>query len=598
MLTAQQIQEARAKLGTDKTPAEKLTGSSLLSKISGEQGKPDGGGAIQDIKETGQGIKDAFNKRVANASEIRSRTQAGEQGRGSEFLQAVGQVAGLISDVGGELAIGAGKAILGQGAENKVGQVVQQGAEKLMSIPAVQSLIAEYETLKETNPELAGNLDAAFNIASLIPVAKGGQFGVRALKEGAEAIADAGTTTAKTIARNTGKLATTVGESTAGARQIASDLVERAPRAVARGKEALTDAKVRRETLRTATPEIKQAVKVNLDDRIINTVKEADADTLNAYKQVLDIAEESPKKIGTKKQPSLVSGELAVKQFDTIDKAKKGVGTKIGDLVKKLSKTEKLDMQDSFAQVDDILTQQGITPTYTDTGVTLDFSGSGFAPNQRTKIQELYNLATEGGDSLSPKQIRDKDKLFSTMKRDARFEGISDIIVETPEGNRNLFDVFRDIYSNKLDTVSPELKKLNSEYRQYAQLTEDIEDSLFKTPNFNITKTTNPAEFAKTNLRRVFGEAQSSPVYEAVADAMDAASRGLGYKGASPKAVAEFAIEMRKLFPETIPKTGLQGVMSGSGIGDVVSAALKVGAPNVADQQKALRNLLNSLTTK
>ena len=76
---------------------------------------------------------------------------------------------------------------------------------------------------------------------------------------------------------------------------------------------------------------------------------------------------------------------------------------------------------------------------------------------------------------------------------------------------------------------------------------------------------------------------------------MDKYSRGLGYKGASPKDVAEFAQEMRKLFPETIPKTGFSGGIK-TGLGDLIETVSKAGTPNYADRQKALRNLLDSLS--
>jgi hypothetical protein len=289
-----------------------------------------------------------------------------------------------------------------------------------------------------------------------------------------------------------------------------------------------------------------------------------------------------------------VGGELAAKQFDIISKQKKAVGQELGDLTKTLSKTDKVDMQDAFRIADDTLSEQGIIPQYTKKGVKLDFTGSKYTPAERTKIQELYNLATEGGDRLSPLQIREKDQLFSKLKRESNFEGVGDLLIETPEGTKSMFNVFRDIYSSKLDGISPEIKKLNAKYRQLATITDDIEDSIFKTPNFNVTKSTDPAEFAKVNMRRIFGEAQSSPVFEAVADQMDAFARELGYAGATPKQVAEFAEYIRKLYPETTPKAGFQGGIK-AGLSDILEKVTSMGTPDITDQQKALRELLNEI---
>ena len=67
----------------------------------------------------------------------------------------------------------------------------------------------------------------------------------------------------------------------------------------------------------------------------------------------------------------------------------------------------------------------------------------------------------------------------------------------------------------------------------------------------------------------------------------------LGYKGASPKVVAEFAQEMRKLFPDTIPSTGFSGGFK-LGIGDIVEKIISIGATNLTDKQKAVRDLLQS----
>lgn len=378
-----------------------------------------------------------------------------------------------------------------------------------------------------------------------------------------------------------------------GIGQIATDIAERVPRAVERVKETLATASERANKMKTATPQVKQAMKSNLDDRIINTIESADPATKQAYKDVVDIAGETSTKIGTKKQPTIVGGELASKQFELINKQKQAVGKKLGDAVKALDKTTNVNVTDSFSKLDNTLKEQGIIPVYDTKGVKLDFTGSSYEPKERIKIQELYDLAVEGGDTLTPSKIHAKDKLFSKLKRQSNYEGVGDIIINTPDGQKSIFNVFRDIYSSKLGDISPEIKKLNAEYAKYKNITDDIEDSIFKTPNFNVTNSTDPAEFAKVNLRRIFGESQSSPIYEAIADVMDTTSRGLGYKGASPKAVAEFAQEMRKLFPDTIPSTGFQGGIK-LGVGDIVEKITSVGATNLTDQQKAVKALLES----
>lgn len=472
---------------------------------------------------------------------------------------------------------------------------VGEVAKQIMKIPGVEQIILHGANLAKQHPELAKDIQNIIDIATLGVGGTAGKPIAEGVANGAEnAVAKVAKTVAKIGDGQTGKV-------TEGILQTAKDTGGTIVRGVKRGKEALINASEKATILKDSTPEVQQAIKANLDQRMITTIAEADNPTKQAYKDVLSIAEESPKKIGMKKQPSIISGDLASQQYDIILKEKKSVGEKIGEVVKGLSKRKNIDMTDSFNSLDDILGKQGIKTDVTEKGVNFDFTGSNYTPAERTKIQELYKLATEGGDRLSASQIKGKDQLFSKLQREARMEGVGDLIVETPEGNKSLFGVFRDIYSNKLDTISPEVKVLNSKYRQLSNLTDDVENSILKTPNFKATKLVDPAEFAKVNLRRIFGEAQSSPAFEAVANAMDAASRGLGYKGASPKTVAEFAQEIRKLFPDTIPATGFQGGIKTGVKGaamDIINKAINAGIPNLKDQQKALRGLLEAKSLK
>lgn len=568
--------------------------------IASKQPKPEADTSfLARVKETGndisgiaKDIRDSSQKRADNIAVSDQAYKSGEQGALRTVGQEIGQFAGAGADAIGAVFKGAGNILLSNKHEKDVSDVIGKFGAKVMAIPQVQSIINQYNELP---PEKQRDIDALGGVISLVTNFIGGEVagrGANIAKTGIQSGIDATVTGAKNVGSTITKTAQDIAKSKTitGIKQVGSDLIDRVPRAVERGKESIANNVIRAEKINTATPAFKQAYKTNLDERIINTVAEADDATRQAYKQVIDIAEEAPTTVGMKKQPSIVGGDLASKQYDIINKQKQIVGEKIGAVTKELSKNTKVNMQDSFGQIDDILAGQGIIPQYTKKGVKLDFTGSKYTPAQRTKIQQLYDLATEGGDNLSPAQIKGKDQLFSQLKRESNFEGIGDLIIETPDGAKSMFSVFRDIYSSKLDGISPEIRALNNQYRKLAQVTDDIEDSIFKTPNFNVTKSVDPAEFAKVNLRRIFGEAQSSPTYQAIADIMDKTSRQLGYEGATPKQVTEFAEYIRKLYPETIPKTGFQGGIR-AGVSDIIEAVSKVGTPNIADQRKALQGL-------
>lgn len=379
-----------------------------------------------------------------------------------------------------------------------------------------------------------------------------------------------------------------------GALQKGKELVERVPRALERSKISAEEAASKAERIKNSPPVVAEALKVDLPEKYISYVYQTDEPTRAALKRVLDIAEESPNTIGVKNNPTIVGGELAAKQYDVLENHRKSIGQLMQSEEAKLAQMNvKADMRPSLSQVDGVLSQNGIRVGQDG---ALDFSSGkalSYTDKEKARIQELYNTVTSKNPVMSPLEVRSMDQLFSKLQREARMEDLKDIFVDVNGQNSNIYRVFRDVYSNQLDNLSPEMRNLNSQYRAIANLLEDVEDSIIKTPNFNITKSTDPAEFARVNLRRIFGEAQSSPVYEAIADKMDEVARTLGYTDASPKEIAAFAQEIRELYPESVPRTGFAGGLR-SGLMDIAEKVLGAGKADVEDQRKALRALLES----
>lgn len=385
-------------------------------------------------------------------------------------------------------------------------------------------------------------------------------------------------------------------ETMKGGLQSVKEMAERVPRFIGRVKDSAQDAVVRAEKIRTSPPPVANAIKSGLDERVINTVQQADESTVKAYKEMVDLAENKGNTLTPKARPEIVAGNAVEEQFKLIEGKRKAVGEQIGTVVDKLSKTTKTPMDDSYGMLDDVLRNQGINVKYGQKGIQLDFSGTNLTPAERKRVEELYKLATEGGDNMTPRQIRDKDNLFSKLQRESRMEGVGDIIVNTDQGNMSLFQIFRDVFSNKLDEVAPEIRALNKEYRNYVTLQKDIENSIIKSGKYETTKGISDAEFAQTNLRRLLSDAQSAADYRGIAREMDKVSRDLGYSGANPEELITFATELRKIFPEAIPATSFQGGIRTS-ISGLIEKALEAGKPATVDQQKALKELLESMTS-
>jgi len=136
-----------------------------------------------------------------------------------------------------------------------------------------------------------------------------------------------------------------------GAVQKAKDIAGNVNRVASRISESSQELAAKAAAIKNAEPAVAEAMKVNLDDRIINTVTQADAATKKAFKEVVDIASEAKNTIGMKRQPTIVGGDLAVKQYGFIDKARRSVGAKISAAVDELSKTVQVPMQEALNRV-------------------------------------------------------------------------------------------------------------------------------------------------------------------------------------------------------------------------------------------------------
>lgn len=145
----------------------------------------------QDIAQVGSGIKQRINERIDKVQAIEAAGNAGQQGDFRSGTQMIGQGAGAVSDVIGEVVKGGIKAVLPQKAETALKTGVENVVGAVTKIEPVQNLLQKYEELKQTNPALARDIDSAIGFASLASDIAGGG----AAKQGATA----GARTAKTV---------------------------------------------------------------------------------------------------------------------------------------------------------------------------------------------------------------------------------------------------------------------------------------------------------------------------------------------------------------------------------------------------------------
>lgn len=118
--------------------------------------------AVSDIKGIGSGIAKAATKRTDNfaaASETKNPLR--------RTFQQVGQGAGFASDVIGNTVLGVGKAAAPQGVENVVKGGLQAVGGAVMNSDPAKAIAQKYAEIKQTNPTLARDIDAALGIGML-----------------------------------------------------------------------------------------------------------------------------------------------------------------------------------------------------------------------------------------------------------------------------------------------------------------------------------------------------------------------------------------------------------------------------------------------
>lgn len=108
-------------------------------------------------------IKSDWTDRVERGADAVMKASTGEQSPLSAAVQTVGQGAAFIGDIGGRII----SKIPG------VSSLMQGTGEAVSENPKIQEVLRQYETFKQSNPELAANLEGAVNIASILPIGRG-----------------------------------------------------------------------------------------------------------------------------------------------------------------------------------------------------------------------------------------------------------------------------------------------------------------------------------------------------------------------------------------------------------------------------------------
>lgn len=107
-------------------------------------------------------IKSDWKDRTERGADSILKASTGEQSPLSAAIQTVGQGAAFIGDIGGRII----SKIPG------VSSLMENTGSTIAESQKVQDVLRQYQDFKQSNPELAANLEGAVNIASILPIGK------------------------------------------------------------------------------------------------------------------------------------------------------------------------------------------------------------------------------------------------------------------------------------------------------------------------------------------------------------------------------------------------------------------------------------------
>lgn len=167
---------------------------SLLNEMVGRGYVFEGYNDIKpEAKETG--LLNQLSQRGSNMLDVAKNTNINPLSRG---LQGTGQIAGAVGDV-----IGAGLGAVAKGVDSLAGGTLSEAGKQILNtelgqkaLQSLQSGQESYSQFKQANPEFAGNLEAAVNIGTLVPIGGGAKIAGEA---GAATLQGGKNLTAKTL---------------------------------------------------------------------------------------------------------------------------------------------------------------------------------------------------------------------------------------------------------------------------------------------------------------------------------------------------------------------------------------------------------------
>jgi hypothetical protein len=534
------------------------------------------GGVSGAVKQFGTGI--------SRGAENLEASMRGEQNPIASGAQLFAEVGAGVLGAAGELALGVAKATVPESTEQAVAEWMGTNiADPIMRQPKVQELVQNFKWLEENDPVEFRKVRALF---------AGAEIGAELLGLGTAKRAVGG------IAQGTkgaiGGTVDVVGGALTTGKGVVGGTVDTIGSGLSAGKTRVTntfdalmrtvnDVKVENARIRASDPFVGEAIKAKVPDPVINLHIKADDAQKAVHREIVDAY-----KAGDQEAISNTFSRIATEQYDIVDAKRESIGKQIGDTIQALPNGT-VDFRPMVAQAREALGRDGKF-IFNEEGKLLGTRRAGLSPQAEIWAKEIYNKLSEYEGDVTWKEMTDLDRLLGDINREAYSAGVTppriSVINEAGEMvEENLTTYLRDLARNQIETVAPDLRDLNNEYRKAIQFQEALDATLFNAGR-DLGISMDVGAPAQNRLRRIFSNAQTSEQYKAIARMLDEQARANGYTGANLELLTDFNLRVQPLYPETIKGATLPG-----GIREAVGAFIK-GDVDPRKTQEALENLI------
>lgn len=596
------IQEMKARGASLEDVKAELAKGRVISTKQGVTAPPIGRytGTTAPVTETLSDVGETLKGMIGGAWETGQRITEDwqareEQGFARTATNIANEFVGGVANVAiAQPFMGALKVIAPESVEKDVANKFMSVAAPIVGSDKVQGWMQGYQWLEQNDPtefrrvraELSA-LQGALDLLGLESV-KGASVPVR---EGISQVTTSGIKAGKEgIQQLLGK-APEVSRPT-GAGAILQETAENIPRAFEHLAQKAADARMRVTARReAATPQIEQALKVNVPQRQITLLTSLDDQTAKMVDEAMYAYEG-----GNRTAVSDMYSNVGTALYQPIENRLNEIGRQIGVAIDNLPNAS-VDMRPAQQNLLAVLRENGVDVTIYPSGrVAYNYTPeSAIIESQRKIVEEALNKVF-GTPKLTSRGIYKTDQAIGTLNRQLWNSDIIAPRITVNGQDQLLMTAVRDIFRSPLDDLSPEMRALNREYAMYRGFIEDLDNTLFNTGR-ELNIKVDPGDAIQNRIRRIFSNAQSAKQYERVYEKLYDLAVQNGYNGPDLKNFAEIDEYLKRLYPESaIAPTSLPGSIRTS-LGDVLERFINVGTPNARDQQNAIRALLQRTST-